>query len=146
VDYEVSYDKARLDRAAIHRFLSEDAYWSRGIPRTVVDAAIEHSLVAGVYADEGAQAAYARVVSDRATFAWLADVFVLPGHRGRGLGRRVVEAALAHPALPTEPPLRSWILRTNDAHELYRPYGFAEPAEPTNVMVRGAGPGVYDRR
>ena len=133
--YEVSYDPARVDRDLVHRFLSEESYWSRGIPRAVVDAALDASLVAAVYAGDE-QVAHTRVVTDGATFAWMADVFVIAGHRGRGLGRQVVEAALRHPALPTDPPIRSWILRTSDAHELYRRFGFHE-ARPDNVMIRG---------
>jgi len=104
----------------IHRFLSQEAYWARGVPRAVVERAITNSLVFGLYA-AGEQVGFARVVTDQATFAWLADVFVLPEHRGHGLGKRLVRAALDHPGLQG---LRWFLLGTADAHGLYRQLGF----------------------
>src|SRR3954463_9161828 len=86
---EISTDPARLDLDLIHRYLSEESYWARGRSRDEIERAIEHSIPFGAYRD-GQQVAFARVVSDRATFAWLADVFVLPSHRGQGLGKRLV--------------------------------------------------------
>src|ERR1051325_12116354 len=94
----ISDDPARLDRPLIHRFLSERSYWAQGVPRDVVDRALDHSLCFGVYRG-GLQAGFARVVTDFATFAWLADVFVLDEHRGRGLSKRLVAAVIAHPRL-----------------------------------------------
>ena len=123
--YEISTDATRLDRVMIHRFLSQEAYWARGVPRAVVERAISNSLVFGLYAS-GEQVGFARVVTDQATFAWLADVFVLPEHRGRGLGKRLVREVLAHPGLQG---LRWFLLGTADAHGLYRQLGF-DPLSP----------------
>ena len=118
--YVISDDPSRLDRDLIHRFLSEESYWSPGIPREVVDRALDNSLCFGVYhRDE--QAAFARAVTDRATFAYLADVFVVDAHRGRGLGKWLVEPVLQHPDLQG---LRQFILGTWDAHRLYERYGW----------------------
>jgi GNAT superfamily N-acetyltransferase len=100
--YEIDDDPRRLDVAAIHAFLSRDAYWSPGIPRDVLSRAIAGSLNFGLYRD-GSQVGFARVVSDLATFAWLADVYVLPEHRGHGLGHRLVRAALDHPGFTGRP-------------------------------------------
>jgi GNAT superfamily N-acetyltransferase len=119
--YEISTDPARLDLDVIHRFLSEEAYWSPGVPREVVERSIANSLCFGLYAPDGAQAGFARAVTDRATFAYLADVFVLTEHRGRGLGVWLVEVVLAHPDLQG---LRRIELTTVDAHGLYERYGF----------------------
>jgi GNAT superfamily N-acetyltransferase len=118
--YEISTDPARLDLDLIHRYLSEESYWARGRSRGEIERAIEHSIPFGAYRD-GLQAGFARVVSDRATFAWLADVFVLPSHRGQGVGKRLVQTVLEHPELR---PMRRWLLATADAHGLYRRFGF----------------------
>src|SRR5258708_2705076 len=85
--YEISADPARLDLDVIYRYLSEEAYWSPGVPRAIVERAVENSLCFGVYAADGGQVGFARLVTDRATFAYLADVFVLTAHRGRGLSK-----------------------------------------------------------
>jgi GNAT superfamily N-acetyltransferase len=129
--YEIDTEKARLDRALIHGFLAR-SHWARGIPRAVVERAIDHSLAFGLYRD-GRQVGFARVVTDHATFAYLADVFVLPPERGQGLGRWLVETILAHPELQG---LRRWLLGTRDAQGLYRRCGFAEPAPPFAFMER----------
>lgn len=129
-DYEISTDPARLDLELVHRFLSEEAYWSPGVAREVVVRSIECSLPFGLYRSDE-QVGFARVVTDYATFAWLADVFVLDGHRGRGLGKWLVETVLAHPDLST---LRRWLLATADAHELYTRFGFG-PADPQRFLV-----------
>lgn len=118
--YTVSTDPARLDLDVIHGFL-RTAYWSAGIPRAVVERAVAHSLCFGLYTGAGDQCGFARVVTDRAVFAHLADVFVLPGHRGQGLGAWLIERVLAHPELQG---LRRWTLGTRDAHELYARFGF----------------------
>ena len=131
-DYEISTDPARIDLAVTHRFLSEEAYWSPGVPREIVERAIGNSIVFGIYKG-GAQAGLARVVSDRATFAWICDVFVLPEHRGQGLGKWVMECITAHPELQG---LRRMLLATRDAHGLYRQYGFTELPDPAKFMVR----------
>ncbi|MBF9223663.1 GNAT family N-acetyltransferase [Hymenobacter ruricola] len=119
--YSLSTDPARLDVAAIHRWLSEESYWARHIPRATVARAIAHSLNFGLYAPDGAQAGFCRVVTDRATFAWLCDVFVLPAHRGRGLSKWLVQQVLAHPDLQH---LRRHLLATHDAHTLYQRFGY----------------------
>jgi GNAT superfamily N-acetyltransferase len=128
--YEVSTDPARLDLDAIHGFL-RTAYWSVGVPREVVARAISNSMPFGLYDPSGRQAGFARVVSDRAAFAYLGDVFVLPEHRGRGLGVWLVECVLGHPELQG---LRRWHLATADAHELYRRFGFGPPRSPDSQM------------
>ena len=128
--YEISTDKARLDVEAVHRWLSEDSYWARGRPREVQEAAIANSACVGAYAADGSQAGFARVVTDGATFAWLCDVFVFPDHRGQGLGRAMVQAALELPELQ---PVRRWVLATFDAHGVYAPFGFRE-LEPGRWM------------
>jgi GNAT superfamily N-acetyltransferase len=130
--YRISTDPARLDREAIWRFL-RTTYWAPDVPRDVVERAIEHSLVFGLLSPGGEQAGFARVVTDRARFAWLADVFVLPAHRGRGLGAWLVEAVLAHPELAG---LRV-VLATADAHRLYERFGFG-PVDPARMMERRA--------
>jgi GNAT superfamily N-acetyltransferase len=97
-DYSISTDPSRLDRDLLHRFLSEEAYWSPGVPRQVVERSIENSLNFGLYRGDD-QAGFARVVTDYATFGWLADVFVLGPHRGQGLGKWLVETVISHPKL-----------------------------------------------
>jgi GNAT superfamily N-acetyltransferase len=134
--FEVSTDRSRLDLPVIAGFLRE-AYWSEGVPAEIVVRSIEGSLPFGLYDPDGAQAGFARVVSDRAVFAYLGDVFVLPPFRGRGLGVRLVECVLAHPELQG---LRRWHLATADAHELYRRFGFAEPARPDRHMFLDRAP------
>ena len=130
--YEISDDTARLDLDVVHRYLSEESYWAQRIPRELVARAVAHSLCFGVYA-EGAQVGFARVVSDRATFAYLANVFVLPEHRGQGLSKRLMAAVIAHPELQG---LRRWMLATADAHDLYRQHGFTALARPERFMER----------
>ncbi len=137
--YEIDTDKARLDRALIHRFLAR-SHWAKGLPETVLERAIEHSLAFGLYRD-GRQVGFARVVTDHATFAYLADVFVVAAERGKGLGRWLVESILAHPGLQG---LRRWLLGTRDAHDLYRRCGFSEPAPPFAFLERH-DPAIYTR-
>jgi len=122
----------------IHRFLCDEAPWSRGIPRETVARAVAHSLNFGVF-DGEVQVAYARVVTDRATFAWLADVFVLQAHRGRGHAVRLMDAVVAHPALQG---LRRFSLATSTAPGLYARYGFTAPVKPQILMERYA-PDLY---
>ncbi|HEX8299759.1 MAG TPA: GNAT family N-acetyltransferase [Rubricoccaceae bacterium] len=128
--YVRSDDRARLDFAAVHAALAA-SYWSPGIARETVERAAAGSLTFGLYAPKGEQVGYARVVTDRATFAYLADVYVLEAHRGRGLGRWLVEGVLAHPDLEG---LRRWMLATRDAHGLYASFGFAPLAAPDRFM------------
>ena len=137
-DLELSSDPARLDRALIHRYLADESYWAAGVPESVIERALDHSLCFGIYRGR-AQLAFARAVTDRATFAYLADVFVVAGQRGRGLGKWLVEAIGRHPELQG---LRRWLLATRDAHALYAQYGFKPLANPTRFMERH-DPEVY---
>jgi GNAT superfamily N-acetyltransferase len=125
----ISTDPSRLDRSLIHEFLGR-SYWAAGIPREVVDRSIEGAMCFGVF-DGGSQVGFARVITDRATFAYLADVFVLESHRGRGLATWLMEVIKGHPDLQG---LRRWILMTRDAHGLYRKFGFREIADPSRCM------------
>ncbi|HEY7113150.1 MAG TPA: GNAT family N-acetyltransferase [Thermoanaerobaculia bacterium] len=134
----VSTDQARLDRDAIHAFL-RTSYWAAEIPREIVDRSIENSLCFGVFED-GRQVAFARVVSDFATFAYLADVFVIPSHRGRGISKWLMEIIRAYPDLQN---LRRWNLATRDAHSLYERFGFRPPAHPERLMEIVEGPDFY---
>ncbi len=127
--YLVSTDAARLDLHLIHGFLSR-SYWAAGIPREVVARCIPGSLCFGLY-DWERQVGFARVISDRATFAYLADVFVVESHRGRGLSKWLLRAILAHPDLQG---LRRFSLATKDAHGLYRQFGFAALGAPQRHM------------
>jgi GNAT superfamily N-acetyltransferase len=138
--YEIDTDKARLDREAIHGFLVASA-WAEGIPQPVLARAIEHSIAFGLYRDRR-QVGFARVVTDQATFAYIADVFVLPEERGKGLGRWLVETVLAHPELQG---LRRWLLGTRSAHGLYRRCGFSE-APPPFAFLERHDPAVYRGR
>ncbi len=128
----VTTDKSELDIALIHGFLSEQSSWARGISRPLVERAIEHSLCFGGFV-EGRQIAFARVITDSATFANLVDVFVLPSHRGRGHSKALMAAVLSHPQLQG---LRRFTLATGDAHGLYARFGFSSPARPQSLMER----------
>jgi len=128
-DYTITTDAKRLDVPAIHAFLSR-SYWSPDIPLTLVQRAIDHSLCFGLF-HHGEQVGFARVISDRATFAYLADVYVLEAHRGHGLSKWLIEVVRAHPDLQG---LRRFMLATRDAHELYRRFGFKELALPARLM------------
>jgi GNAT superfamily N-acetyltransferase len=135
----VSTDRARLDLDMIHGFLT-NCYWANGVPREVVERSIEHALCFGVYDGSGAQVGFARVISDFATIAYVGDVFVLDTHRGRGLGKWLMECITQHPALQG---LRRWILTTRDAHGLYAQVGFAPVKAPERYMELH-DPHVYD--
>ena len=138
VTYEIDTAKDRLDVGLIHDFLSRCSHWARGIPREVVERAVAHSLCFGLYCD-GAQIGFARVVTDEATFAYLADVFVIAGHRNGGLGQFFVEAILAHPPLQG---LRRWLLVTRDAASLYRRCGFTDTVGGCTYLER-FDPNIY---
>ena len=129
-DYEISADADRLDVTVIHKFLAEDSYWSRGIPRSTVERAIEQSLCFGVYYG-ATQVGFARVVTDRATFALLADVFILETHRGKGLSKELMRHVVEHEDLQG---LRRFLLLTSDAHGLYSQFGFKEIGSPARFM------------
>lgn len=135
--FVVSTDPARLDVTAIHAYLTR-AYWSEQIPREMIERAVRHSLCFGLF--EGTtQIGLARVVTDCATFAYLCDVYVLESHRGRGLGKWLIECVMAHPQLQG---LRRFNLVTRDAHGLYAPHGFQSLAKPENHMERHK-PDIY---
>jgi len=127
---EISTDPERLDLNVIHGFL-ETSYWAKGRRRSVVERAIKNSLCFGVY-ENGRQVAFARVVSDRAVFAYLMDVFVLPECRGRGISKALMRTIVEHPDLQN---LRVFLLATSDAHGLYSQFGFRPLAEPGNWMA-----------
>jgi GNAT superfamily N-acetyltransferase len=121
-DYVISTDPQRLDVDTIYRFLSS-SYWAQGRSRERVLQSIERSIPLGLY-HGGAQVGFARVLTDHVVLAYLADVFVLEPHRGKGIGSWLVEIAISLPELRQ---IRRWLLATRDAHELYRRFGFAEP-------------------
>jgi GNAT superfamily N-acetyltransferase len=128
----VGTDRAELDIPLIHRFLGQQSTWAIGLPLPVLQKAIDNSLCFGGYLDDR-QIAFARVVTDRATFANLVDVFVLPEQRGRGYSKRMMQAILSHPDLQG---LRRFTLATGDAHGLYAQFGFAPPSLPQTLMER----------
>jgi GNAT superfamily N-acetyltransferase len=138
-ELEITTDPARMDVPAIHAFLTR-SYWAEGVDEATVRRSIAGSLSFAVL--ESTQlVGFARVISDRTTFAYLADVFVIEGLRGRGVSKWLMEVILAHPELKG---LRRWMLATRDAHELYRKYGFTELAAPGRFMERH-DPEVYRR-
>jgi GNAT superfamily N-acetyltransferase len=130
----VSDDQSRLDIDRIHRWLSEEGYWSLGRTRDQVERSLQHSIVIGCYDTEGSQVGLARWVTDEATFAWLCDVFIDVEHRGLGLGEFMVRAAMEHPVVDG---LRIRLLATRDAHGLYQRFGFAEVDPHRFMEVRG---------
>lgn len=138
-DFTISTDPARLDLAMVHAFLTR-SYWAQGIDEATVRRAAENSLCFGLFHRER-QIGFARLVTDQATFAYLADVFVIEGFRGRGLAKWMVSVIVDHPRLQR---LRRWMLATRDAHELYRQYGFTDLASPARFMERH-DPTVYQR-
>ena len=129
---QISTDLNRLDVTMIYRYLSEESSWAIGIGRDVVERSIDNSLCFGGYLD-GKQVAFARVISDYATFANLVDVFVLPEYRGRGYSKQLIQAVMDHPSLQR---LRRFTLATFDAHDLYRRFGFTEPSRPELLMEK----------
>ncbi len=128
-EYEISDDKNQLQLNAIHSLL-KDTYWCKGIPQKTVAAAIENSLCIGAYKDQQ-QVAFARIVSDYATFAWVCDVVVDEKYRGQGLSKAMMTSVMAHPRLQG---IRRICLATKDAHELYRKFGFKVTETPQNWM------------
>ena len=135
--YEISTDRQRIDISAVHAFLAQ-SYWSPAIPREIVERAIANSLCFGVYLG-AQQAGFARVVTDKATFAYLADVFILTPHRGKGLSKWLMEFIMGHEELQG---LRRFLLATKDAHGLYAQFGFEALADPSRIM-ENLKPDVY---
>ena len=140
-DYEISTDPHRLNVEVIHKFLAEESYWSPGIPRSVVERAIANSICFGVY-HGAAQIGLARVVTDKSTFALLADVFILEAHRGKGLSKWLMRCVVEHEDLQG---LRRLLLLTSDAHGLYRQFGFEALGNPSRFMEI-ARPDIYRSR
>ena len=128
--YTISTEKSRLDVEMIYRFLSEESYWAKHIPRELVERSIENSICFGAYEGDR-QIGFARVVTDCATFAYVGDVFVLPSHRGHAVSKHLMEAIRSHPDLQG---LRRWHLLTYDAHELYEQFGFHKLEKPERHM------------
>jgi GNAT superfamily N-acetyltransferase len=128
--YKISTDQDLLDLDVIHNYLSNESYWSKGITREKVKRSIENSMCFGVYKD-GKQVGLARVVTDKAIFAYLCDVFILDEYRGNGLSKWLLQTILAHPDLQG---LKRWTLATLDAHGLYKQFGFAPLGNPDRWM------------
>lgn len=132
--YCLSTERARLNLDCVHAYLSSSSYWARGIPRDTVQRALENSLCFGLYLESsGEQVGFARLVTDYATFAYLADVFVLEPHRGRDLSKWMMQAIIDHPRVQG---LRRWMLATADAHGLYAQFGFRPMSKPERIMER----------
>jgi GNAT superfamily N-acetyltransferase len=136
-EFEISTDPSRIDLAVVHGYLSA-SYWAKGIPLETVSRSIQNSLCFGIYRGNE-QIGFARVITDRATFAYLADVFVLEAYRGRGLSKWLMECITAHPELQG---LRRWSLATRDAHGLYRQFGFQDLKAP-ELWMEKHNPDVY---
>ncbi len=128
-EYEIDDDPERVDIDVVHGFLT-GSYWAEGVSRDVVAKSVGNSLNLGLY-HGGHQVGFTRVVTDRATFAWVADVFVVPAHRGRGLAHWMMETMLAHPDLAG---LRRFMLATADAHQVYADRGFTPLDDPGRYM------------
>jgi GNAT superfamily N-acetyltransferase len=128
-EYTITTDKSKMDIEVIHEFLTH-SYWAKGIPVAIVQKSIEGSLSFGVF-HGSRQVGFARVISDMATFAYLADVFIIEAYRGKGLSKWLMEIITGHPGLQG---LRRFLLSTRDAHGLYRQFGFSELLSPENWM------------
>jgi GNAT superfamily N-acetyltransferase len=138
-DFVISTDPKRLDLDLICNFLT-NCYWAKGVPREIVARSIEHSLCFGIYDGSGAQAGFARVITDFATIAYLGDVFILESYRSQGLGKWMMECIMQHPDLQG---LRRWILLTRDAHGLYKQFGFT-PLQSAHRYMELHRPDVYE--
>lgn len=140
--YSVSTDRSRLDLDMVYHFLSRESYWAVDMPRPVFERSVENAVCFGVYKGQE-QVGFARVITDRATFAYLADVFILPGERGKGLSKWLMAQIHAHPDLQG---LRRWMLMTRDAQGLYAQFGWATANPDTcSRMMQKHDPDVYRR-
>jgi GNAT superfamily N-acetyltransferase len=137
--YVFTSDTAKVDVALVHRWLGEESYWAKGIPLDIVKRSIANSICFSILHETEGQVGFARVITDRASFAYLADVFVLTPHRGKGLSKQLMTFIQAHPDLQG---LRRWLLATRDAHTLYAQFGFVAPV-PGRLMER-VNPKVYE--
>jgi GNAT superfamily N-acetyltransferase len=141
--YTISTDAAQLDLSVIHQYLSRDSYWAQNIPMEVVVRSVANSFCFGVYHNKG-QVGFARLVTDKATFAYLADVFILPEHRGKGLSKWLLTVMHSHHDMQG---LRRWLLGTKDAHDLYKQFGWVPlPEEIVPRFMQLHNPDVYARR
>ncbi len=139
--YSLTTDNSRMDLAMVHQYLSEESYWAKGIPKEVVATSIEHSLCFGLFY-ETQQIGFARLITDKATFAYLADVFILPAHRGKGLSKWLLQCIHAHPAVQN---LRRWLLGTRDAHTLYEQFGWTRFTEGVSQrFMQKHDPEIYN--
>jgi GNAT superfamily N-acetyltransferase len=138
--YVISTDKTKLDLEVIHGYLVT-CYWAKGIPKDVVSRSTKHSLCFGVYLSDE-QVGFSRVITDYATFMYLADVFILESHRGKGLGVAMMNMVVNHPELQG---IRTWTLLTKDAHGLYEKFDFQNHVDPKRFMIRNI-PYPYDKR
>lgn len=132
-EFHISTDKGKLDIALIHHYLSEESYWAQGRKEETVRHSIENSLCFGVYDQNGHQVGFARVITDFTLFVWLCDLFILPSHQKRGLGKMLMKAITEEPRLQN---LRRWGLHTSDAHGLYAQFGFVAIQNPEQAMER----------
>ncbi len=139
-DYRISSNQNEMDVEAIHEFISQ-SYWAKDIPYGTLKKAIKNSLCFGVFNHDGSQVGFARMVTDSATFAYLADVYVLEEHRGKGLSKKLMQEIMSHPDLQG---LRRMALATNDAHGLYEKFGFSALATP-EIFMENWNPDVYQQ-
>jgi GNAT superfamily N-acetyltransferase len=141
--YTISTDAAMLDLTVIHQYLSCDSYWAQNIPLEVVERSIANSVCFGIY-HNSRQVGFARLVTDKATFAYLADVFILPEHRGKGLSKWLMKIIHSHPETQG---LRRWMLGTKDAHGLYKQFGWTPiPEDIVPRFMQLHYPDVYAER
>ena len=136
-EYTIDTNAERIDAGLVYRFLSGESYWAKDRTQEEVNKSINNSLNFGIYKDD-AMVGFARVVTDYVSFAYLADVFIVSEERGKGLGKTLVSFILDYPSIKNT---KRWMLGTMDAHELYRPYGFLEMANPKRWMERLVGKG-----
>jgi len=136
-EYSIDTDNHRIDTELVYRFLKHESYWAKDRSLEEVKKSIDHSLCFGLYKNNS-MVGFARTISDFTTFAYLADVFINQDERGKGLGKTLVEYILDYPSIKN---VGRWMLGTMDAHELYRPYGFSEVANPNRWMERLVGKG-----
>jgi len=139
-EYTISSDKDKLQIDVIHKFLS-NSYWAKEIPISIVKKSIENSLCFGVY-HQNIQIGFARIVTDFATFAYLADIFILENFRRKGLSKLLMKHIIEYPGLQK---LRTWILKTKDAHDLYKKFGFDSPKFPEIIMELSGLPDGYSK-
>ncbi len=137
-NYYINSDKSQLDIEVIHLFLT-NSYWAKNIPKKVVQTAIDNSLCFGVYDNKKHQVGFARVITDKATFAYLSDVFILPKHRQQGLSKLLISEIQQHPELHN---IRRFMLATADAHKLYQQYQFSSLTQP-DLFMEIWRPNVY---